>query len=300
MVKTVDKPNAYFALSEHFNSSLHGVFLDRSTATGTVPGSKGPSDASGNPWALLTGLSPRVARVIILEEDLEIAPDFFSFFGAVRPMLDADTSLLAASAFNDNGFGAVVRDNKQLYRSDFFPGLGWMMPRRVWEELAPKWPKAYWDDWLREPPQRKGRHMIRPEVCRTFHYGELGASSGQFKDALKDIRLNTEAVDFAHEDLSYLAAGRWEEDYLTSVMATPLIKRDQLSPTALEAFQLTGARLTYSDARDFVRLSNMVGVMDNIKAGVPRTAYRGVVSLWRSGTKLHLVPRDGPSTHRLQ
>jgi alpha-1,3-mannosyl-glycoprotein beta-1,2-N-acetylglucosaminyltransferase len=57
-----------------------------------------------------------VNRVIILEEDIEIAPDFYEFFAAVAPMLDTDSTLLAASAFNDNGFNEVVKDNKQLYR----------------------------------------------------------------------------------------------------------------------------------------------------------------------------------------
>lgn len=32
------------------------------------------------------------------------------------------------------------------------------------------------------------------------------------------------------------------------------------------------------------------GVMDNIKAGVPRTAYKGVVSLWREDRKVYIVP----------
>lgn len=30
-----------------------------------------------------------------------------------------------------------------LYRSDFFPGLGWMLSKSIWDELSPKWPKAY-------------------------------------------------------------------------------------------------------------------------------------------------------------
>lgn len=30
-----------------------------------------------------------------------------------------------------------------LYRSDFFPGLGWMLTKSIWDELSPKWPKAY-------------------------------------------------------------------------------------------------------------------------------------------------------------
>lgn len=32
-----------------------------------------------------------------------------------------------------------VRNATQLYRSDFFPGLGWMLNRRVWDSVAHKW-----------------------------------------------------------------------------------------------------------------------------------------------------------------
>jgi hypothetical protein len=47
-----------------------------------------------------------------------------------------------------------VSDASAIYRSSFFPGLGWMLTSEVWQELGPKWPQAYWDDWLREPPQQ--------------------------------------------------------------------------------------------------------------------------------------------------
>ena len=30
-----------------------------------------------------------------------------------------------------------------LYRLDFFPGLGWMLSKSIWDELSPKWPKTY-------------------------------------------------------------------------------------------------------------------------------------------------------------
>jgi hypothetical protein len=35
-----------------------------------------------------------------------------------------------------------------------------------------------------------------------------------------------------------------------------------------------------------------VGAMDNIKAKVPRTAYRGVVSVWFKDIKIHIAPED--------
>jgi hypothetical protein len=109
---------------------------------------------------------PKPDRVIILEEDLLISPDFFDYFAATAPLLDdPDGKLLSVSAFNDNGKQEHVKDATRVLRSDFFPGLGWMMPRKLWDaELSSKWPAAYWDDWLREPQQRQGRHILRPEV----------------------------------------------------------------------------------------------------------------------------------------
>ncbi|KAJ0076935.1 hypothetical protein Patl1_35729 [Pistacia atlantica] len=83
------------------------------------------------------------SRVIILEDDMEIAPDFFDYFEAAAALLDKDKSIMAVSSWNDNGQKQFVHDPYVLYRSDFFPGLGWMLTRTTWDELSPKWPKAY-------------------------------------------------------------------------------------------------------------------------------------------------------------
>eukprot|EP01052_Picozoa_sp_SAG31_P018669 SAG31_NODE_1332_length_8743_cov_20.800810_4_plen_237_part_00 len=131
------------------------------------------------------------------------------------PLLDDPAEqLLAVSAFNDNGLDGLVSDAldaSTVLRSDFFPGLGWMLtgttsfamlpnfavsfcisqfpcciclyPREMvalsrtvelWAELAPIWPDMYWDDWLRGPSIRKDREILRPEVPRTLHFGVHG------------------------------------------------------------------------------------------------------------------------------
>jgi alpha-1,3-mannosyl-glycoprotein beta-1,2-N-acetylglucosaminyltransferase len=75
-----------------------------------------------------------------VQDDLEVAPDFFSYFAAMATLLRTDLTLLAASAYNDNGQQKYADDARRVVRSDFFPGLGWMMPRRIWDELGSKWP----------------------------------------------------------------------------------------------------------------------------------------------------------------
>lgn len=35
---------------------------------------------------------------------------------------------------------------------------------------------SFWDDWIREPEQRKNRACIRPEISRTRTFGKKGVS----------------------------------------------------------------------------------------------------------------------------
>jgi alpha-1,3-mannosyl-glycoprotein beta-1,2-N-acetylglucosaminyltransferase len=89
--------------------------------------------------------------VVILEEDLRISPDFFDYFAYTAPLLDSDSRLLTVSAFNDNGEEGLVRDPTRILRSDFFPGLGWMMTRQTvgTQSSRQSGPWEFWDDWLR-------------------------------------------------------------------------------------------------------------------------------------------------------
>nr|CAG4643971.1 EOG090X06K9 [Lepidurus arcticus] len=123
------------------------------------------------------------SAVIIVEDDLEVGDDFYSYFQATLPILEADPSLWCVSAWNDNGKESLIDSSSPdlLHRSDFFPGLGWMMTRKLWEtELKNKWPKAFWDDWMRNPEQRKERTCIRPEISRTRTFGKVGVSKYAF------------------------------------------------------------------------------------------------------------------------
>jgi alpha-1,3-mannosyl-glycoprotein beta-1,2-N-acetylglucosaminyltransferase len=49
-------------------------------------------------------------------------------------------------------------------------------------------------------------------------------------------------------------------------------------------------RVSYSSAAELKRMSHEMGIMEDLKAGVPRTAYRGVVQLRIGGTPVLLAP----------
>nr|XP_015805169.2 alpha-1,3-mannosyl-glycoprotein 2-beta-N-acetylglucosaminyltransferase a [Nothobranchius furzeri]XP_015805170.2 alpha-1,3-mannosyl-glycoprotein 2-beta-N-acetylglucosaminyltransferase a [Nothobranchius furzeri] len=234
------------------------------------------------------------SSVVIVEDDLEVAPDFFEYFRSLLPLLKSDPNLWCVSAWNDNGRDGFVDPGKAelLYRTDFFPGLGWMILRELWEELEPKWPSAFWDDWMRHPEQRRNRACIRPEISRTLTFGRQGVSLGQFYDKyLRYIKLNTEFVPFTKLDLSYLGEQVYREHFEKEVYGAPVVSYEDVKQG-----QLTGSgpfRLQYSSKDSFKVLAKNLGIMDDLKSGVPRTGYRGVVSFFSRGRRIYLAPPPG-------
>ena len=250
---------AYEALSKHYHWALSQVFRGK------------------------IGY-PMPNRVVILEEDIHISPDFFSYMWATSKILDNDQSLYAVSAFNDNGHYAT--DPKRLLRSDFFPGLGWMMTRSLWfDELEDKWPVAYWDDWLRDPKQRKGRQVIRPEYSRTYHFGfEGGASDNQFGYILERVKLCDQYIDWSREDLSYLEQSSYDRWYTKILDETKMVNSLKEAKKMLKSNR--DVIVEYSDFYEFQVFANKVNIMDDEKAMVPRTAYKGIVEFRPFGGSL--------------
>ncbi|GBG24702.1 Protein O-linked-mannose beta-1,2-N-acetylglucosaminyltransferase 1 [Hondaea fermentalgiana] len=113
--------------------------------------------------------------IIIIEDDFLFSPDFVEYFSTVAPAIIKDPTLWLASAWNDNGFAGNVQDKERLLRTDYFPGLGWLLMRSIWEELAPKWPSSHWDWFMRDPKNSQHRDSIYPEVPRDFHTGSKGS-----------------------------------------------------------------------------------------------------------------------------
>ena len=261
--------NAYQALAVHYGWALGHIF----NGSATRPATASPSYDSVLPQ-----------RVVILEEDLHVAPDFFTFFAAMAPVLDRDRSLFAVSAFNDNGFRSRIKDNTRILRSDFFPGLGWMMTRKLWTtELQAKWPGGYWDDWLRDPEQRKGRHVLRPEVSRSFHFGTHGgASMNQFGSQLTAVMLNPYPVEW-QEDFSHLLPDEYDRKYWAMLQhARRVESMDEVPERVMEG----DVRLEYTSFGQFQILAKKLQLMADEKAGIPRTAYKGVVETRPFGENL--------------
>lgn len=243
-------------------------------------------------WALNeTFLNFNFNTVIIIEDDLDVSPDLFEYFLGTLPILQSDPTLWCVSAWNDNGkLGLIQQDASHLlHRTDFFPGLGWMLTKNTWIELASKWPPSYWDDWIRQPEQRKGRACIRPEISRTRTFGKIGVSNGLFYEKyLKYIHLNEKFVPFTQLNLTYLLKDNYDVQFVKSVYESTIVSYLELKSNTI----ITDGpvRIPYYTKDIYKKTAKMLGLMDDFRSGVPRTGYRGVVSFYYNNRRVYLAP----------
>eukprot|EP00850_Spirogloea_muscicola_P012896 SM000085S23246 [mRNA] locus=s85:176087:181024:- [translate_table: standard] len=195
-------------------------------------------------------------RVIILEDDMEIAVDFFDYFEAAAALLDVDES------------SAQIRL------------LSWARLDATAFSLL----RTYWDDWLRLHTNRKGRQSLRPEICRTYNFGEHGSSMGQYFDQyLRPIKLNDVKVDWNSKDLSYLLGEEYPKNFSKQVADARLVE-DVEAIVGMDELK-EDVRIVYKPNTEatFKVLAAKFGVFQDWKDNVPRTAYKGVVSFRYKG-----------------
>lgn len=242
-------------------------------------------------WALNTTFQRGYEYVVIVEDDLNVAPDFYEYFLGTHALLKQDPSLWCVSAWNDNGKDKFVDNAKPelLYRTDFFPGLGWMLTKNLWQELSVKWPKSFWDDWIRHPEQRKERACIRPEISRTRTFGKIGVSNGLFFDKyLKYIKLSEHFVNFSKMNLTYLLRQNYDRVFLNDVYSYPIVTYDELRRNLIKTDG--PVRIQYATREQYKHITSILGLMGDFKSGVPRTAYHGIVSFFYQKRRVFLAP----------
>jgi hypothetical protein len=164
--------------------------------------------------------------LIILEEDLLVSVDFFHYMDYFEPFLATDPTLMCISAWNDNGFTGKVNDPTRVYRTHFFPGLGWLINKNIWTSIHDKW-KIYWDDNIRNYEYKHdGRQCIYPEISRTYHtFSEIGTSNGSYRDKISLIHINTVPIMWGYtHNYTKLNYNEYIQWYRAQMSASNVIK----------------------------------------------------------------------------
>ena len=156
------------------------------------------------------------SHVVVIEDDMLVSPDFFVLFRDTAPLLASDPTLFCVSSWHDNGRRGLVYDPYRLFRTSYFPGLGWMLRAEMWAELTDIFPLDQWDHFVRLDTTHKGRDCLVPEISRNKNIGEQGTNMGNsfFQRHLEPIAWEQTGVlsfNRGSDGLEHLRGARYDE-----------------------------------------------------------------------------------------
>lgn len=119
------------------------------------------------------------------------------------------------------------------------------------------------------------------------------------------MKLNEQRIEFGKRDLSYLMQENYEPIFKSLVdEATTVQSLEELVTLPIEStaklFYTLGLervvrRRKHPGPHSFFSLASQIGIMSDMLLGMPRTAYKGVVTVYYSGIRIFLVPEGGMS-----
>ena len=162
------------------------------------------------------------SHVIILEDDFSLSTDLLHYFKQTAALLEADSSLVCVSAFNDHARGEN-EDPVLLKRSSLFPNLALLFAKKGYELLWKDQPLSDttngWDHWLRVRAASLQVECIYPVLPRIRHIiaGKSSTTTKAFSKRLESYPLAEDSlVDLG--DLSYLRKENYDHSLLRMVV----------------------------------------------------------------------------------
>lgn len=256
------------------------------------------------------GLFPKSEYFLIIEEFVEVAPDFLRYFSQTMHLLE-DETILSISAWNEHGFKHTSGDTGLLYRSDTFPGYGWLLRRSVWKNEMRKNEAnccidQTWRGWLKDD-KRKNRESIVPDVSRVKRSIKPGIYEDRpFLEEYLSNRTMTSDPGTEPSRVFYLKLVEYEK-YMKQLVKEGipldrnlLIGCDTLGKTSLDlsgfsrgAYTLFYRQDSTTDFKVLVKLAKCLGIYI-YNGDTVRGLHKGVLRLVYQGQQLVLVGTKSP------
>eukprot|EP00817_Percolomonadidae_sp_ATCC50343_P000060 CAMPEP_0117428372 /NCGR_PEP_ID=MMETSP0758-20121206/8099_1 /TAXON_ID=63605 /ORGANISM="Percolomonas cosmopolitus, Strain AE-1 (ATCC 50343)" /LENGTH=440 /DNA_ID=CAMNT_0005214701 /DNA_START=406 /DNA_END=1724 /DNA_ORIENTATION=+ len=164
-----------------------------------------------------------VEFLVILEDDVVPENDFLNFMNQLAPFLmDPKEKAFCISTWNDFGYSHFETDKKKVFRTQYFPGLGWMIHKSFWFEIRERFPITSWDWWMVAPSTNNGRDCLVPLQSRNHNIGKDEATNPDVFDTWLDVVHSTsDLVDLG--DLSYLSLQNYEQNQRNNLKSATLL-----------------------------------------------------------------------------
>lgn len=174
-----------------------------------------------NVFQLVAQRFPDAPYVIILDEDVEVSPDFFSFMSQTLPLLQIDPSLSCVTGHAAEGFLGLAHDNTRVFRGSVQVEWGYgvtldfiMKALSLWKTTNQN--TLLYDFWLYVNVQ-KDRECIFPEVSRTRHFGMGVNTDSYLKEKGPVLMPLVRQAPVTLQNLHRVRLDMWQEDLIRNI-----------------------------------------------------------------------------------
>ena len=126
-------------------------------------------------------------------------------------------------------------------------------------------------------------------MSRTYTYGVVGTSHSQFMRNLRSVHLAREGAHWRGIDVEWLLKPAYDQIFARALGAAPAVSIAQ-AKAGQGGQPGDDVRVVYRSPKDLVGLCRQLMLMTDLKAGVPRTAYAGVIPLRIHGRRVLIAP----------
>lgn len=103
-------------------------------------------------------------------------------------------------------------------------------------------------------------------------------------------------MNFSQIPLNYLLKQNYDEPFIDRIYRLPGMSVEEvISKTIHPEGSGLVVRIDYSSMPEYTEIARKLHIMIDTKAGVPRTAYRGVVTCFINGVRIYVAPKDPES-----
>lgn len=167
--------------------------------------------------------------VIFLEEDVEVAQDFFMYIKHVLPLLKKDKTLYCIAGFSDTGLLFLAYNESVLQRASVQVGWGYVVSMEFIEEALIEWSlavvfheKSVYDAFLYNMV-RGNRECILPAVSRTRHFG-MGINTDYFTAEKSFLTMPlAKSRNVTYTNIESLLLPNWKSDLQKQIVHSILI-----------------------------------------------------------------------------
>lgn len=192
---------------------------------------------------------PDAPYVIILDEDVEVSPDFFSFMSQTLPLLQTDPSLSCVTGHAAEGFLGLAHDDTRVFRGSLQVEWGYGVTLDFVREALSLWKTTgqttlLYDFWLYVNVQ-KDRECIFPEVSRTRHFG-MGVNTNSYLKEKGPVMMPlVRRAQVTLHNVHRLRLDKWQEDLARNISRATILQGNPCLDTFLPTHSISPLYVFY-------------------------------------------------------